>query len=46
MTENTPAQDQAPQQQAASDTFALNLDDDTPLPVLCNLEDGTCESCQ
>ena len=27
--------------------FALDLNDDTPLPVICDLsEDGTCEACQ
>lgn len=30
-----------------SDPFALDLNDDTPLPVICELsEDGACEACQ
>lgn len=29
------------------DPFALDLEDETPLPVICELsEDGTCEACQ
>lgn len=38
--EPTPEQDKP-------DPFALDLTDDTPLPVICELsEDGTCEACQ
>jgi hypothetical protein len=30
-----------------SDAFDLNLEDDTPLPPICDLNgDGTCEACQ
>ena len=39
-TEQTPEQDQP-------EPFALDLNDETPLPVICELsEDGTCEACQ
>lgn len=38
--ETTPEQDKP-------EPFALDLNDDTPLPVICELsEDGTCEACQ
>lgn len=38
--DTTPEQDKPEQ-------FALDLNDDTPLPVICDLsEDGTCEACQ
>ena len=38
--ETTPEQDKP-------DPFALDLNDDTPLPIICELsEDGTCEACQ
>ena len=38
--ETTPGQDKP-------EPFALDLNDDTPLPVICELsEDGTCEACQ
>ena len=38
--EQTPEQDKP-------EPFALDLNDDTPLPVICELsEDGTCEACQ
>ena len=38
--ETTPEQDKP-------EPFALDLNDDTPLPVICELsEDGTCEVCQ
>lgn len=34
-------------EQGKPDPFALDLNDDTPLPVICELsEDGTCEACQ
>jgi len=46
MTELNQEQNQPIPQPNPSDPFALDLSDDTPLPVLCNLEDGTCESCQ
>ena len=38
--ETTPEQDKP-------EPFALDLNDDTPLPVICEpSEDGTCEACQ
>lgn len=38
--ETTPEQDKP-------EPFALDLNDDTPLPVICELsEDGICEACQ
>lgn len=38
--ETTPEQDKP-------EPFALDLNDETPLPVICELsEDGTCEACQ
>lgn len=34
-------------EQDKPEPFALDLNDDTPLPVICELgEDGTCEACQ
>lgn len=34
-------------EQDKPEPFALDLNDDTPLPVICGLsEDGTCEACQ
>lgn len=38
--DTTPEQDKP-------EPFALDLNDETPLPVICELsEDGTCEACQ
>ena len=38
--ETTPEQDKP-------EAFALDLNDDTPLPAICELsEDGACEACQ
>lgn len=37
-------QDPKPEQ---DEPFELDLNDETPLPVICELsEDGTCEACQ
>ena len=34
-------------EQDKPEPFALDLNDETPLPVICELsEDGTCEACQ
>ena len=36
-----------PTEQDKPEPFALDLNDETPLPVICELsEDGTCEACQ
>ena len=46
MTPETKTEDQQPAAIKPQEPFELDLDDDTPLPQVCNLTDGTCESCQ
>lgn len=42
----TPTPDTIAPPQDKPEPFALDLNDDTPLPVICDLsEDGTCEAC-